>query len=136
MADQQLIADEPDIGLDAVEAVRQGVGERALMLVVIVRVGVSQRGRGSLSSVRGGAGQAAREDSGDEDGDDAAQVPGHSDHGVSQSSHRRGAGTAALTVRIIEVRTPEWAGTRQEFRHWTLLVSALLQQGMVDFFVS
>ncbi|MDX6328950.1 MAG: hypothetical protein QOI83_1333 [Streptomycetaceae bacterium] len=80
------------------------------MLVVIVRVGVSQRGGGSLSSVRGGAGQAAREDSGDEDDEDAAQVPGHSDHGVSQSSYRRGAGTAALMVRIIEVRTQSGQG--------------------------
>ncbi|GAA3292201.1 hypothetical protein GCM10020295_10870 [Streptomyces cinereospinus] len=45
MGDEELVAHEVDVGLDAAEAVVEGVEERPGMLVVVVRVGAPQRPR-------------------------------------------------------------------------------------------
>jgi hypothetical protein len=41
--DQELAADQPDVGLDAGETVVECIEERSLVLVVVVRVGLRQR---------------------------------------------------------------------------------------------
>lgn len=43
VTDEELVADEEDVGLDAAEAVVEGVEERARVLVVVVGVGAPQR---------------------------------------------------------------------------------------------
>ena len=63
VCDEKLVADEMDVGLDAAEAVVEGVEEGTGMLVVVVGVGAPQRGRTvrrfARDGTRGGQGDAA-----------------------------------------------------------------------------
>lgn len=45
MRDEELVADEPDVGLDAAEAVVEGVEEGTGVLVVVVCVGAPEGAR-------------------------------------------------------------------------------------------
>lgn len=65
MGDEELVADEVDVGLDAAEAVVEGVEEGAGVLVVVVGVRAPQ-GAGSVPAFArqrgaGGEGDRARE---------------------------------------------------------------------------
>lgn len=66
MGDEELVADEEDVRLDAAEAVVEGVEEGAGVLVVVVRVGPPQRARAVLPfagrRAGGGQGDRTRED--------------------------------------------------------------------------
>ena len=55
MGDEEIAVDEVDVGLDAVEAVVEGVEQRTRVIVVVVRVGAKQRARAAVP--RGGVGE-------------------------------------------------------------------------------
>ncbi len=88
VGDEEPAVDEPDVRLDAAEAVPERVGERVRVLVVVVRVRAAERGS-AASVVRrggeGGGGEGAREGGrGGHDGRAAGvRGPGGRCHGAS-----------------------------------------------------
>ena len=116
--DEQLALDQPDVGLDTGESVRQGVLQRAVVLVVVVGVGLRQRVHPWIRVARrGGRGWGGRRRSEGEEGDGEEgreQCAGGPRHDVNPTCSGRTPGDRTHASR----RT--WENSRQSWNGVTI----------------